>query len=239
MGDGEQGNRVAKIDSIKSSRKIRNTNTESCVSWYVSVLGLNIDMRVLTSSRSLRVFLISTFAACMHTRRSLHQQSQHFFSLPMKAVVGASNDRSKFGNKVLRCYQSHGQVVVPINKKQSMIEGLLACKIHYDYSRDCITHDMLGLECIASLTDLHHRISQGLYPSVRTFHDVGISIITPPGVTTGILREGFALGARHFFLQPGTYDAEVDEVVNREMEDAVCIKGCVLVELGFSDNDAW
>ena len=139
MGDGEQGNRVAKMDSIKSYRRIRNTNTESCVSWYVSVLGRNIAsygfafklessfkcsyMRVLTCS--LQVFLICNIVACMHTRRSLHQQSQHFFSLPLKAVVGASNERSKFGNTVLRCYQSHGQAVVPINKKQSMIEGLL------------------------------------------------------------------------------------------------------------------
>ena len=54
-----------------------------------------------------------------------------------------------------------------------------------------------------------------------------------------ILREGYALGARHFFLQPGTYDAQVDEIVRREMEGAICIKGCVLIELGFSDNEDW
>lgn len=39
-------------------------------------------------------------------------------------VVGASEDRSKYGNKVLRCYQMHNKVVVPINPKASSIEGI-------------------------------------------------------------------------------------------------------------------
>ena len=184
-----------------------------------------------------QLLLISTSAACMRSRRSLHLQSQQFFSLPLKAVVGASNDRTKFGNKVLRCYQSHGHVVVPINKRQSMIEGM------YDYAFNqyvvMIALGMVGLECIASLNDLQQRISQGLFPAVRSFHDIGVSIITPPGVTAMILREGYALGVRHFFLQPGTYDHKIDEILNTEMEDAVCIKGCILVELGFSGDESW
>ncbi|MBK8100103.1 MAG: CoA-binding protein [Planctomycetes bacterium] len=40
------------------------------------------------------------------------------------AVVGASPDRAKYGNKVLRCYQQHGLTVVPINPKQTEVEGL-------------------------------------------------------------------------------------------------------------------
>lgn len=42
------------------------------------------------------------------------------------AVVGASTDRSKYGNKVLRCYQQHGHEVFPINPKAAEVEGLKA-----------------------------------------------------------------------------------------------------------------
>lgn len=40
------------------------------------------------------------------------------------AVVGASNDRAKYGNKVLRCYRQHGLPVVPVNPREQTVEGL-------------------------------------------------------------------------------------------------------------------
>lgn len=42
------------------------------------------------------------------------------------AVVGASADRAKYGNKVLRCYLQHGLPVVAINPHETEIEGV-AC----------------------------------------------------------------------------------------------------------------
>jgi predicted CoA-binding protein len=42
------------------------------------------------------------------------------------AVVGASHDRAKFGNKVLRAYMRAGRPVVPVNPAGGMIEGLPA-----------------------------------------------------------------------------------------------------------------
>lgn len=39
------------------------------------------------------------------------------------AVVGASKDRSKYGNKVLRAYQQAGKTVYPVHPKESEIEG--------------------------------------------------------------------------------------------------------------------
>ena len=43
------------------------------------------------------------------------------------AVVGASTDREKYGNKVLRCYVQRGKVpVYPINPKEAEVEGLAA-----------------------------------------------------------------------------------------------------------------
>ncbi len=42
------------------------------------------------------------------------------------AVVGASEDRSKYGNKVLRAYRQRGLKVYPINPKADEVEGLQA-----------------------------------------------------------------------------------------------------------------
>jgi len=49
-----------------------------------------------------------------------------FISQPAFAVVGASLDRSKFGNKVLRFYIDHARNVTPIHPKESSIEGISA-----------------------------------------------------------------------------------------------------------------
>jgi predicted CoA-binding protein len=42
------------------------------------------------------------------------------------AVIGASNDRAKFGNRAVRAYLAHGFRVFPVNPKESQIEGLPA-----------------------------------------------------------------------------------------------------------------
>lgn len=40
------------------------------------------------------------------------------------AVVGASSDRNKFGNKALRAFQAEGYRVVPINPNEAEVEGI-------------------------------------------------------------------------------------------------------------------
>ncbi len=40
------------------------------------------------------------------------------------AVIGASKDRSKFGNKAVRAYLSEGHTVFPVNPREREIEGL-------------------------------------------------------------------------------------------------------------------
>lgn len=39
-------------------------------------------------------------------------------------VVGASNDREKYGNKVLRLYQQRGLKAYPVNPRETEVEGL-------------------------------------------------------------------------------------------------------------------
>lgn len=43
---------------------------------------------------------------------------------PTIAIVGASGDRSKFGNKAIRVYLKQGYDVYPVNPKGGEIEGL-------------------------------------------------------------------------------------------------------------------
>ena len=40
------------------------------------------------------------------------------------AVIGASIDRAKFGNKAVRAYKERGSKVFPVNPKEKEIEGL-------------------------------------------------------------------------------------------------------------------
>jgi len=47
-----------------------------------------------------------------------------FLKSPPFAVVGASPKRTKFGNKLLRCYLQHGLPVYPVHPAQEEIEGL-------------------------------------------------------------------------------------------------------------------
>ena len=44
------------------------------------------------------------------------------------AIIGASNDRAKFGNKSVRAFLQQGYEVFPVNPKEESIEGLPAFK---------------------------------------------------------------------------------------------------------------
>ena len=42
------------------------------------------------------------------------------------AIIGASNDRNKYGNKAVRAFVQQGYTVYPVNPKEAEIEGLRA-----------------------------------------------------------------------------------------------------------------
>lgn len=57
---------------------------------------------------------------------TIQQQIETFLASPAFGVVGASTNRQKYGNKLLRCYLQHGKTVVPVNPNEPEIEGV-AC----------------------------------------------------------------------------------------------------------------
>ena len=58
--------------------------------------------------------------------RSEAERIEAFLASTCFAVVGASTDRSKYGNKVLRCYMQNHRKAYPVNPKAPEVEGLRA-----------------------------------------------------------------------------------------------------------------
>jgi len=54
---------------------------------------------------------------------SVQEQIDKFLESKVFGVVGASTNRDKYGNKVLRCYLQHNLQAIPVNPKEPVIEG--------------------------------------------------------------------------------------------------------------------
>jgi predicted CoA-binding protein len=57
---------------------------------------------------------------------------------PTIAVIGASPDRYKFGNKCVRAYQAAGYEVFPVHPNAPVVEGLTAYRTIADVPRDSL-----------------------------------------------------------------------------------------------------
>ena len=54
----------------------------------------------------------------------LDRRIEAFLSSPTFGVVGASNDRQKYGNKVLRVYLQNNRKAIPVNPKEKIVEDI-------------------------------------------------------------------------------------------------------------------
>ena len=124
------------------------------------------------------------------------------------AVVGASKDRSKFGNKCFRALLKHkGEgAVVPVHYKEKAIEGIAAVQLEV------------------------------LLASIDDHHDLAINIVAPPAVTAAAVQAALAAGVRHLWLQPGAESAEVFEIAAAAGATLIAGGPCVLVALGEPDS---
>jgi len=64
---------------------------------------------------------------------NIDEQIAQFLAADAFGVAGASTNRDKYGNKVLRCYLQNKRQVIPINPRAEQIEGV---------------------DCVASVSDL-------------------------------------------------------------------------------------
>lgn len=55
---------------------------------------------------------------------TIQEQIERFLSSQAFGVAGASSNRQKYGNRVLRCYMQSGRQAVPINPREAQIEGV-------------------------------------------------------------------------------------------------------------------
>jgi predicted CoA-binding protein len=82
-------------------------------------------------------------------------------SQPTIAILGASSDRTKYGNKAVRAYLRQGYDVYPINPKGGEIEGLTVYGCLADVPVDHLTRISVYLPPVVGLKILPDIAAQG------------------------------------------------------------------------------
>jgi len=115
-----------------------------------------------------------------------------FFATPRFAVVGASSDPAKFGNKVFAWYLAHSLPATPINPRAPTVS--------------------VGTTSYPTVAG----------PSaLESPRETALSIITPPAATLKVLHEAREAGVPAVWLQPGSYNDEVMAYARKEFKAAI------------------
>lgn len=99
----------------------------------IALLGersLRAQFRAISSSnrpsplgvRSIRSYAPARAATSTKLKSNMDAAKEAFFESDHYAVVGASKDPSKIGNKVMKWYVSHGFQAIPVHPKEAAIE---------------------------------------------------------------------------------------------------------------------
>lgn len=136
----------------------------------------------------------------------LEKRINSFLSSSPHAVVGASANRTKYGNKVLRVYQQNNRPALAINPAAAK----LATPIE-------------GQQAFASLS-----------AAPQPIH--GVSIITPPEVTEQVIEECARLNIRHVWMQPGAESPAAIARAEALGMNVIAGGPCILVVLGYSEH---
>ncbi|KAI9755879.1 MAG: hypothetical protein M4579_004092 [Chaenotheca gracillima] len=147
--------------------------------------------------------------------------AKNFFSSSQFAVVGASSDPAKFGHKTC----------TPINPSSSAIHVP-----NFPTS--------LNLPSNASRkSEVETGIDVSTVPNVSALTSptqTSLSIITPPKVTSKVLREAKEAGIRAVWLQPGSFDQETLDWAKKEIgKDRVVGGGDGEDEEGTVGGEGW
>jgi predicted CoA-binding protein len=74
---------------------------------------------------------------------TIQDQIQQFLASPAFGVVGASTNRQKYGNKVLRCYLQNGKNAIPVNPNEAEIEGIPCAATISDLPANVVSISMI------------------------------------------------------------------------------------------------
>lgn len=78
------------------------------------------------------------------------------------AVAGASRDRAKYGNKVLRAYLQSGREAIPVNPKETEVEGVVAVP-----SLTALTRSVHGLSIITPPAVTEQLVAEAAKTGIR------------------------------------------------------------------------
>ncbi|OCT50858.1 hypothetical protein CLCR_09194 [Cladophialophora carrionii] len=126
------------------------------------------------------------------TERAMEAAAKRFFSLPYFAVTGASQDKSKFGYRLLAWYHQHTLPVTPINP-----------------TRPSISLPSKTYDTVPSVSALPHP------------DQTALSFVTPPAITRRTLREAKAAGVKAVWFQPGSFEDEDWKYAKENFESAI------------------
>lgn len=103
---------------------------------------------------------------------TIQEQIKQFLASPAFGVVGASTNRQKYGNKVLRCYLQNGRKAVPVNPNEPEIERVA---------------------CVATISDLPPEVE-----SISMITPPAVTLkLVPLAVAKGIKNIWMQPGAEH------------------------------------------
>jgi len=73
----------------------------------------------------------------------IQDQIDLFLASPAFGVVGASTNREKYGNKILRCFQQHNRRAIPVHPNESEIEGAACAATINDLPTEVVSLSMI------------------------------------------------------------------------------------------------
>lgn len=74
---------------------------------------------------------------------TIEEQIKQFLASPAFGVAGASTNRDKYGNKVLRCYLQNGRSAIPVNPNEAEIEGIPCAATLSDLPKEVMSLSMI------------------------------------------------------------------------------------------------
>ncbi|KAG6866392.1 hypothetical protein C0991_004676 [Blastosporella zonata] len=154
-----------------------------------------------------------SFGAMTDAQRTI---GNAFLATPAFAVVGASKDQTKVGNRILRWYQNRELNVIPVHPKELELEGIKAITDISELSSPLTT----ALSIITPPKVRAPPPPERRSPLYRTFQ-----------ITLAVLKKAKDLGVPSYWIQPGAEDESVLEFIKEnDLTDRVIHGGpCILV----------